>query len=297
MGERRLRAALAACSNPLKREAEETVQESCARLRSAGIEAVESAYLYRQEGRICAPAAERARELMAFYRDEEIRAIFDLSGGDLANTVLPYLDFSLIGRSGKSFWGYSDLTAVHNAIYARSGAAGVLFQVRNLARNRQEDFAPCVVRVLAGESAPDPLFSVPCTLLRGEEMAGTLLGGNLRCLLKLAGTAYWPDFSGAVLLLESMSGGPERIMTGMTQLRQLGVFDRISGVLLGTFTQLDELLGREESLALLQSLLPRELPVAQTPSIGHGADARAVWIGRKVRISAGQEWLRYCLER
>lgn len=58
---------------------------------------------------------------MSFYRVQEIQAILDLSGGDLANELLPYLDYEVIGKSQAEFWGYSDLTTILNAIYAKTG--------------------------------------------------------------------------------------------------------------------------------------------------------------------------------
>lgn len=69
---------------------------------------------------------------MSFYRDPEVKAIFDLSGGDIANEILPYLDFKIIARSHAVFWGYSDLTTILNAIYAKTGKSSVLYQARNL---------------------------------------------------------------------------------------------------------------------------------------------------------------------
>ena len=61
-----------------------------------------------------------------------IKAIYDISGGDVANSILPYLDFEVIKKSDKEFWGYSDLTTVINAIYKKTGKASVLYQVRHL---------------------------------------------------------------------------------------------------------------------------------------------------------------------
>jgi ABC-type antimicrobial peptide transport system permease subunit len=73
-------------------------------------------YIYVKDSIYSGTAAERAEALMNFYKDEEIRAIFDISGGDIANEILPYLDFEVIGKMQKQFWGYSDLTTIINAI-------------------------------------------------------------------------------------------------------------------------------------------------------------------------------------
>ena len=62
-------------------------------------------------------------------------------------------------------------------------------------------------------------------------MEGILAGGNLRCFLKLAGTPYFPDLTGKILFLESLGGGPELLASLLSQLGQLGVFQKISGLL------------------------------------------------------------------
>ena len=73
-----------------------------------------------------------------------------------------------------------------------------------------------------------------------QELCGTLVGGNIRCLLKLAGTEYWPDMQDKILLLESWSGGVPKMVTYFSQLRQLGVFRQIKALLLGTFTEMED---------------------------------------------------------
>ena len=67
-------------------------------------------------------AKERAKILMDAYQDPDIVGIFDLSGGDLANEILDFLDYEAIAKARKPFWGYSDLTCLLNAIYARTVA-------------------------------------------------------------------------------------------------------------------------------------------------------------------------------
>lgn len=88
---------------------------------------------------------------MDFYRDDTIEEIFDVSGGDMANEILPYLDFQTIAYAKKHFWGYSDLTTVLNAIYARTGKASVLYQIRNLTyEHSQQQITDSLAQSLAG---------------------------------------------------------------------------------------------------------------------------------------------------
>ena len=76
---------------------------------------------------------------MSFYKDAEIKGIFDISGGDVANGILPYLDYDVIANSPKIFLGYSDLTTVLNAIYQKTGRASVLYQIRKLIYEHKEE--------------------------------------------------------------------------------------------------------------------------------------------------------------
>ena len=117
-------------------------------------------------------------------------------------------------------------------------------------------------------------------------MEGITAGGNIRCLLKLAGTPFWPDLQGKILVLEARSGGPALVETMFCQLAQTGAFGRIAGLLLGTFTELE----REgqgafvEKLAL--ELTPPGLAVAKTREVGHGKDSRAILLGSRAVLRA-----------
>ena len=272
-----MKVGLTVCSNGQDPGRKKQIMDLIRVFESLGIEAVPSDHIYIIEDAFSAPDRVRAQELMAFYRDPSIDAIYDISGGDLANGVLPYLDYDLIASSGKTFWGYSDLTCVINAIYAKTGKPSVLYQVRNLV---WADAALQRRRFSAYLSGDDgPLFDISCRFLRGSQMEGILLGGNIRCFLKLAGTGYWPDLKGKILLLESLGGESGQIAALFNQLDQIGAFEQVSGILLGTFTAYQKA-GLSLSLYdLLRPHIPEELPVAVTAEIGHGTDARAARIG------------------
>ena len=220
---------------------------------------------------------------MRFYEDDSIEAIYDISGGDLANGVLKYLDFDVIANSGKRFWGYSDLTTVINAIYTMTGKSSVLYQVKNMVyseadvqRKRFEDY-------LSGNRAS--LFDFNYEFLQSNHMEGIVIGGNIRCLLKLAGTKYWPDMNGKILLIESLGGESGQIATLFTQLEQIGVFDQVSGVLLGTFTNYEKADLELSVYDLLKMHVSSSLPVATTTEIGHGHDSKAIVVGEKLELS------------
>lgn len=224
---------------------------------------------------------ERAEALMDFYRDSEVSMICDVSGGDIANEILPYLDYDMIQKSPAVFVGYSDLTTILNAIYTKTGRPGVLYQVRHLLEAENEEQRNAFQEYIV-QGHP---FSVPnFHFIQGNEMQGILVGGNIRCLLKLAGTEYFPDMQDKLLLLEAMSGDAAKMMTYLAQLKQLGVFDKVRGILLGTFTQMEREQQQPSIEELLAEYTDKSIPVAKTQEVGHGIDAKPVWIGKEYHI-------------
>lgn len=288
-------AALVCCSNARPRKEEKKIEKLICFLRGMGFSVLPGELLYERQGVFGGTGRERAKELMRFYRDPAVKVIFDISGGDIANGILPFLDFDVIAASRAEFWGYSDLTTVINAIYAKTGKTSVLWQARNLvgadSGNQQRRFACCAKELCRAEnagnglgSAGDSLFDFEYRFVRGTAMCGIVAGGNTRCFLKLAGTPYWPDLSGKILLLESLGGGLPQMDTAFAQLQQMGAFDQAAGLLLGTFTHLDTTAGADAALRLALSYTPKHLPIARTAQIGHGADARAIRIGEEISL-------------
>lgn len=267
------------CSNGQKRANENDIKVLGKTLQDIGVEVVFSEYIYERDGVSCGSAKERAQALMDFYLNDEIVEIFDISGGDLANGVLPYLDYDVIEKSSKKFWGYSDLTSVLNAIYAKTGNPSVLYQVRNLIYDCKEkqisDFTNTVI------DNRNDLYGFDYQFAQGNKMQGVVVGGNIRCFLKLAGTEYMPDLTDKILLLESYSGTVAKMETYLCQLQQLGAFKMCAGILLGTFTEMEEKKCSPSMVELVQRIVGKEMPIAVTKDIGHGIDAKAILIGHE----------------
>lgn len=278
-----MRVGISACSNGHLKEWEYQIDELTAVLKGFEIEPVLAPHIVVTTDEFSGTDEERAADLMRFYEDDSIGAIYDISGGDLANGVLKYLDFDVIANSGKRFWGYSDLTTVINAIYAMTGKSSVLYQVKNMVYSEADVQRKRFADYLSGNKAS--LFDFNYEFLQGNHMEGIVVGGNIRCLLKLAGTKYLPDMNGKILLLESLGGGSGQIATLFTQLEHLGVFEQVSGVLLGTFTNYEKADLELSVYDLLKMHVSSSLPVATTTEIGHGHDSKAIVVGEKLELS------------
>lgn len=275
--------AIVCCSNGQKTAYKEKLNNLQYTLETIGLIPVFGDFIYERESVFSGCAKERADSLINFYRDKEIKAVFDISGGDIANEILPFLDFNVIAESGKMFWGYSDLTTIINAIYAKTGKASVLYQVRNLiyddAENQIRNFTNSVLYERAD------LFRFHYDFAQKEEMHGIAVGGNIRCLLKLAGTEYWPDMTGKILLLEARSGGIPQMVTYLNQLKQMGVFEQIAGLLLGTFTEMERDGSSPVIVELVKSYVGEDIPIAKTSEIGHATNSKGIVIGKKIYLS------------
>lgn len=279
----RMKIGIVCCSNGQKKEQQEKMQRLENTLRSMEICPVFSDCIYASDGVFSGTAMERAQALMDFYADDEIAGIFDISGGDIANGILPYLDYTMIGGCEKLFWGYSDLTTVINAIYTKTGRPSVLYQLRNLIYDHKEEQTKNFKRTVL-ENKND-LFHINCRFIQQKEMHGIVVGGNIRCFLKLAGTEYMPDLQDKIVLLESYSGTAARMETYLCQLKQMGVFDKAAGILLGTFTQMQAEKCTPSIETLVREFAGKDLPIAITGDIGHGTDAKAIIIGQEFQAA------------
>ena len=182
----------------------------------------------------------------------------------------------------KTFWGYSDLTTVINAIYTKTGKSSALYQIKNLVYANGELQRKRFAEFISKKN--NELFDVNYSFLQGERLEGIVVGGNIRCLLKLAGTEYWPNMDGKILFLEAYGGEVSQIATLFTQLEQMGVFKKVEGIILGTFTAYEKSGATQSVFYLLAGHIPETLPVAKTTEIGHGTDSKAIVIGQNMEL-------------
>ena len=272
--------ALVVCSNGKAREDKVKLDNLEKTLLDLGLVPVYSNYLYKDEFGRSASSEIRSEELMRFFTDKSIKAIFDISGGDLSNEILDYLDYDIIKKNIKPFFGYSDLSVVLNAIMAKTGEPTYLYQVLNIIRNKdiRNRFEKTVLY-----NEPD-LVNISWEFFQGEEISGIVVGGNIRCFLKLAGTQYFPDLENRVLFLEGLGTTVESLITHLTQLKQMGAFDKIAGLLLGTFTNLENTYDKHYIYRIVQDFIAKDLPVAKTSEVGHDINSKILTIGGKINI-------------
>lgn len=268
------------CSNGLSIKNKNIIDELKLNLKILYIDMVEGDTLYAKEYNLFSGTGEeKARALEKLFLDKDIKMIFDISGGDLANEVLDFLDFNLIKENPKPFFGYSDLTVLLNAIYSQCDITTYNYQLRNLiGKFKEEQMQNFKASFIDGK---EDIFNLDYKWVNGSHLEGIVVGGNIRCLLKLAGTKYMPNFKDKILFLESFSGNSAKMVTYITQYKNLGVFNQVKGIILGEFTEMERENLKPDIVEILKRVIGEiNIPILKTSDLGHGADAKCIPIGK-----------------
>lgn len=266
-----------ACSNGYPLDKKFVILKLIKILESIGLNVEYSNSIYRNEGVFNGTNYEKAKDLNNFFSDDKIKGIFDISGGDLCNGLLPYIDFDIIKKNPKPFFGYSDLSVLLNAINKMSNISTYNYQIRNLVGKNGEIQLKNFINTFIYNK--DDLLNFKYHFIQGNTMEGVVVGGNLRCTLKLAGTNFMPDFTNKLLFLESLGGDVAKITTYLNQYNQIGAFEKVKGIILGTFTEMEVNNLNPKVEDILLSIIPENIPVIKTEELGHRNDSKCIIIG------------------
>lgn len=280
-------------STPVTQELAEQFKRGITFLEAQGFRILIGEHVHSTTLGYAASPQEKAEDINRMFGDDSIRAIICSQGGATANACLPYLDWDSIRQHPKIFLGISDITVLLNAIYDKTGLItfhgnDLLWGFgRNPAIYDEQEFLTCLVDGRIGRIPP----SRERRTIRSGVAEGKLLGGNLNCLLKLAGTPYFPDFTGAILFVEAIGIKPEGCDHLFQQLKQMGVFDQIHAVIIG---YIDGLQNDEKAQIQMQDVLLHvtaeyNFPILKTDDFGHNCPNTVLPVGGKARIDADQK--------
>ncbi len=266
-------------------------------LKSFGFKVKHGKYLFQRYGYLAGQDKERAWDVNNMFADSSIDGIFCLRGGYGAPRILPFLDYDIIAKNPKVFIGYSDITALLNAINARTGL--ITFH-GPIARQNYSDYTlEQFKKVLFSptpsvELATPPLFEAREGLVeqdnrlrviskgKGDGRAtGQLIGGNLSLMVKLVGTPYEPSYKGKILFLEDVEEAPYRIDGMLTHLWLAGRLQQLAGIVFGKCSDCEA--SSPPSLSLEQVFNDRlsnlGIPVLSGVMIGHIKDIATIPVG------------------
>lgn len=267
-------------------------------MEALGFKVKAGAHIAERRGHLAGTDAERAGDLNAMFADKAVKAIVCTRGGSGAARLLPLLDYNAIRRNPKVLLGYSDITALHNAIQAKTGLITFHGPIGSGSWNRfnvdqfQRVFLDRAlveyrnVVETGDELVPRQNRTVTIT---GGKTRGELVGGNLTVLTALAGSPYLPDFSGKILFLEDVSEAPYRVDRMFSTLKLMGALDKVAGVIFGECTDCKPGDGYG-SLTLEQifddHVRPLNVPAYRGAMIGHIREQFIVPVGGRVELDA-----------
>ena len=240
--------------------------------------------------------AERARDLMRMVRDPEVDAIVAVRGGWGCARILPLLDYDEIAAHPKPIVGYSDVTSLLLAIYARTGL--VTFHGPVGVSTWEGLTAESFVRTLVDGA---PLAIAPETrrnrdrteTVRGGVAEGPVLGGNLTVIAGLAGSDYLPDTTDHLLFFEEVREDAYRLDRMLVQLELAGFFRDVAGVAFGQCSSCSSSDGTSAEDVIRRHLRRVNAPSVFGAPIGHVSPVYTLPVGLPARLDADAGTLEY----
>jgi len=209
-------------------------------LKKLGFRVVLGKNVFKEYGAYMAGTdKERAADLNAMFKNPEIKGIFASHGGFNSNRILDLIDWQNIKNHPKVFIGFSDITVLLNAIYKKTGL--VTFHGQNVeygfSRGIEKSNKYTIEYFSRAVMDTKPIGAIKnwekIEILKKGGAKGILIGGNLSVLTTLIGTEYEPDWNHKILLWEEVDETKQDIDFLLTHLRLAGVFNKISGMVVG----------------------------------------------------------------
>ncbi len=278
-------------------------------LEALGLKISFSAHAEEKDMFNSSPIASRLEDLHQAFADPQVKGILTTLGGYNSNQLLRTIDYELVQRNPKVFCGFSDITALDIALYARAGLVsyvGPHFSSFGMSQGLDytiEYFRKCLIDFGPYEVRPSPDWSDdpwyhnqeerrfiqndgPVVINPGEA-EGWLLGGNLCTLNLLQGTEYLPFLADSLLLVEDDDESkPLTFDRDLQSLIHQPGFRKVKGLLIGRFQK-----GSEMSLEKLVAIVKTKeelnrIPVAANFDFGHTTPQFTFPIGGKGVLSA-----------
>jgi muramoyltetrapeptide carboxypeptidase len=251
-------------------------------------------------GHLAGTDEERAADFNAMFADPEVKAIICLRGGSGAARILPLIDYEQVKANPKPLLGYSDITALHCALYSQTGL--ISFHGPNGSGSWNSFHANQFQQLFFDQK----LLSFKNEVTKGDDLVakgnriqtltkgtveGKILGGNLTVLTALSGSIYYPDFQDSILFIEDVGEDPYRIDRMMSTLKLNGTLGKIKGFVFGQCSDCKPGSGYGAFTVdqiMDQYIIPLNIPAYIGAMIGHIPKQFIIPVGARVRLNADQ---------
>ncbi len=259
---------------------------------------------------------ERAEEFNELLYDPEVTCLMAAVGGMVSNSLLPYIDYDFLKTHPKKIIGHSDVAAILLGVYQKTGITTFYgpnlvtcfgqkppFLEYSLQSMKQTLSRNCPFCIEAPEFYSDELtkWGAPLTpkqpipnkwiTVQSGIAEGRLIGGNLNTINGMMASPYMPDFrEGDILFLEDTEKFAAHSERYFSMLKICGVFDKVSGILLGKHRQFDaQGTGRTPADILLEVLNGQKIPILADIDCCHTIPMMTLPIGGMIRMDADQQ--------
>ena len=234
----------------------------------------------------------RAADINWAFKDDEVKAIMCVKGGEDSNTTLDYIDYEMIKNHPKIICGFSDNTSILNAIHEKTGLVtyhGPTFksltswETGYAYKQFIKTFVEDTESLIMGE--PEDEY----TTIQAGQATGELVGGNLSLFTKLVCGKYSVNVQDKILFLEELGfeAAPEMVNSNIYYLKQNGVFDKIAGLWIGNY--------EHPSKISLEKIITNvigdeyKFPIIKSNNFGHIDKKIIIPIGTKAEINTNEK--------
>ena len=281
---------------------EEQLEETVIKLGGLGFRTTYNDSVLSEYGYFAGRDQERAEELMQMFSRPEVDGIWCVRGGYGSIRILDLLDYETIQTNPKVFMGYSDITAIHNAIFKETGLVSYhgpvgisefsRFSVKSLQKVIMEPVSPYKYPYRREkDTRENPEFD-RYTILGGEA-EGLLAGGNISVLDSMIGSRYETDFKDRIVYLEEIEEKTYRVDKMLFHLLSATNLRNAAGIVLGVFSDCN--INDEPRLTLREAIddlmKPLGIPVSYGHSFGHISRMVTIPNGIRARLDADRNGL------
>ena len=268
---------------------------ACRCLKSWGLEVVAAKHAGGSHGTYAGTIRQRLEDLQEAMDDEKAKVIFCSRGGYGAVHLVGKPDFTRFRQHPKWLIGFSDITALHNLFQQQGFASLHAPMARHLTVEPEDDFCTQALKDILFGKVPGggEEFCYTCPehkLNRKGKGEGVLRGGNLSVFYGLRGTPYDIPAEGTVLFVEDVGERPHAVERMMYNLKLGGVLEKLSGLIIGQFTEYEEnkSLGKELYGALADLVKEYDYPVCFGFPVGHVSRNVPLINGAAVTLEVGK---------
>ena len=275
------------------------------RLEEKGFYIVREDSIYRRWGYLAGTDAQRASELMSYFKDKSVRAIFPGTGGYGSTRILSMLDYDIIKSNPKIFIGFSDITALHIAFNQLANL--ITFHTPNpmygLGSKKGLDPISELYFWSLLMNSNDYTYEIPFDLygdsLKVQTMvpgiaSGKLVGGNLSLICSTMGSVYEVETRGSILFIEDVGEAPYRIDRYLSELKLAGKLDLVNGIIIGRFSRRETEAPDRSTDFKMHQVFQQYFSIMKVPVIfnfpsGHGSKNVSLPLGCIVEINTEYE--------